>query len=79
LHRNHEMARQTCIWCNKEVGWDPDDNAWFHSKTGKVQCADGKHSADPLPESSRVTVWTIAFGIVLGVLLLGLIAIVLRN
>jgi hypothetical protein len=73
-------VRRTCIWCNKEVGLDPDDQVWFHSKTGKVQCADGVHDADPLepqPLTGGRLVWLIVGGIVLAVVILTLLFVII--
>ena len=37
-----------CLWCDKPIGRDPEDDVWFHSRSGSVDCADGKHQAEPL-------------------------------
>jgi hypothetical protein len=67
------VADRICLWCEQELGFDAEDQVWFHSETGKVRCADGEHDADPL-ESRPLTggrlVWIIAGGVILAVVLI---------
>lgn len=42
------VADLRCLWCEHKLGFDAEDQVWYHSDTGKVRCADDEHDADDL-------------------------------
>lgn len=73
------MADYRCLWCYTPIGRDPEDDVWYHAKTGAVECADGEHRAEPVPSKpwtpGRLALW-VAFGIVLAFLILGILDVI---